>query len=384
MAKIPSIIVGIDLGNSSYKAVRLQRRGNQYVLTRAALVPIERDPASTAPLTEQTVVNQIKALTKQVKAADAEVHYTINSANSTVRYVELPKIPLEEVRSALKLNSANYLRQNFENYTFDACPLDAEAAEALIAAKKKPAKGAAAPGGKAKTLVGGISSPEVMLYFHASRGAGIKPRSLQLTPISLINGFEAAYPEIFHGHAIALLDLGFLSSSLTILDKGTPLLTRTVPMGAKHITDYIVQMGSMDFAKAEAAKIQGDPMLNDAVSRTAVTLIREVRSSINFFEKNSDQAIGRVYLTGASVASAAIIEALSNDVGVACDPWNPAEGMVVELPADQQAAFAQNPYAFGSALGVARTYAVAPPAAKKAPAAPAAASQSKVAAPAPA
>lgn len=367
---MPNCIVGIDLGNSSLKAVRLQRQQNQYVLSRVASLPVTRDPANTAALpTEQAIAAQLREIAGLVKASGADVHFTINSLNSALRYVELPQIPLDEIRSALKLNSTTYLRQNFENFTFDACPLDPEAREILLNKKSKK-EAAAATHGKIKILAGGISSAEAVLYYHAARRAGIKPRSLQLAPISLINGFQAAYPEIFSQEAVALLDFGFLSSSLTILDKGKPLLTRSVPMGGKHITDYIAQMSNMDFAKAETAKLQGEVPLDEAVSRTGDTLIREVRSSINFFEKNSDQAISKVYLAGASAISTVLMETLSKDIGTACETWKASQGLLSQLPPEQQNLFARNEFAFSTALGAARTYSVkieaSPSVAKKA------------------
>ncbi len=353
MSKQASTVVGIDLGNHSVKAVRLQKKGAQYVLARVANIPANRESATGALVTEDTIATLLKQAASLVKVSGADVHFTINATNSTVRYVELPQIHLDEMRTALKLNSTTYLRQNFENYTFDACPLDQAAAAALSG---KAAKGAH---GKIKVLVGGIASSELVLYFHASRRAGMKPRSMQLAPISLINGFEAAYPEVFRTQAVALLDIGFLSSSLTILDKGAPLLTRSVPMGGKQITEYIAQMTSSDFPKAEAAKLKGETDVGDALTRTAVTLIREVRSSINFFEKNSDQPLSKVYLSGGSVRSAAVVEALSSDIGATCEPWNAAQGLSIELPAEQQEIFTQNQSSFAAALGAARTYTAA-------------------------
>lgn len=359
MAKLPSNIVGIDLGNHAVKAVRLQKKGAGYSLVGAAYAPTGRDPTSTVLPMEDAVAALLKQVSSQVKAGGAEVHFTINTTNSTVRYVELPQIPVEEMRSALKLNSATYLRQNFENYTFDACALDPAVAAALAAAKAgKAPKGGAH--GKVKVLVGGVANGEVMLYFHSSRRAGMKPRSLQLVPISLINGFEVAFPDVFQNQAVAVLDVGFLSSSLTILEKGMPLLTRTVPMGGKQITEYIAQTTGGAYAKAEADKLKGEADVGEALARTAVTLIREVRSSINFFEKNSDQPLSKIYLSGGTAASTMAVEALASDIGSPCEVWNAAQGLAMELPADQQDVFTRNLSAFAAALGAARSSTVEP------------------------
>jgi len=354
--KLPSSVVGIDLGNSSLKAVRLQKKGAEYVLSRAAILPA---PLDASVLTEQRLADLIKQLISLVKTSGADVHFTVNSPNSTVRYVELPQISLSDIRSALKLNSATYLRQKFDNYTFDACPLDAEA-EAALKESQKQKKDTSGVHGKVKLLVGGLPNTETMLYFHAARRAGIRPGSLQLSPISFINCFEAARPELFHNQAVALLDVGFLSSSLTILDKGKPLLTRSVPTGAKQITEYIAQSTNSDFAKAEATKLADDNLLGEATSKTCVTLIREVRSSINFFEKNSDQPISKVFVTGGSSSSPGVISVLCNEIGSPCENWDATAGLQTELPSEQQEIFTRNKAAFSAAIGTARSFTTLP------------------------
>jgi type IV pilus assembly protein PilM len=350
MSKAPTSIIGIDLGNDTLKAVRIDKKGGQFVVVRMGMIPKTRLSNAQQLLTEQDVSSQLKELAGHVKASGADVHYTINSPNSTVRYAEIASMPQDDVRSALKLNSAAFLRQNFENYVFDVCPLDSETAASLKLKKGKPSAG------KMKLLVGGVSFPETLLYFHASRRAGIKPKTLQLAPISLINCLEGAYPDVFHSQALALLDLGYLTSTLTILDKGKPILTRSVPVGGRQITEYIATMNNSDFAKAEAAKLEGDDHLGEAVTRTCVTLVREVRSSINFFEKNSDLPISKVLMGGASVRSPVIVEALAKDIGAPCEIINPTRGLVDGLPADQQQVFRQNLVAFSAAVGAARTY----------------------------
>ncbi len=350
-------LVGIDMGNFSLKAVRLEKKNNQYVLTRVAILPQNINPATPILPTEQSVSAQIKELSHMVKTSGAAVHFSVNSLNSTVRYVDMPRIPLTEVRAALKLNSTTYLRQNFDNYTFDVCPLDAEALSAL-SRKGKKGTDSQMSSGKMKILAGGISSSENVLYFHAARRAGIKPQSLQISSIALMNCFEMAYPEIFNHDSFALLDIGFLSSSLTILDKGKPILTRVVPSGGKQTSEYIAQATHLDFARAESSKLQDEAMLGESISRTCVNLIREIRSSINFFEKNSDQPISKVYLTGASVQSQVVAQALSKDIGIACETWDPANGLAIELPAEQQEIFAKNQFALSSALGAVRAHAV--------------------------
>lgn len=355
--KTPNAIVGVDLGNHSIKAVRLQRQGNAFTLTRVSLIPSNRDPQSQALPTEHEMATLIKSSLALVRASGADVHLAVNSPNSTIRYVDLPRMPLDDLRTALKYNSTTHLRQNFENYTFDACALDDETG----AFGPAPRKGAPTGGGKAKALVGGLPNTEAVLFYHAARRAGIKPRSLQLAPIALINGLEAANPEIFSGESVVLLDMGLLTTSLTILDHGKPQLTRTVPMGGRHLTESIAQGSNSEYVQAERSKTQGEADLAQALAQAGSNLIREIRSSINFFEKNTEQAVSRILVAGTSARSESLVAALADQSGKTCQPWCPSGRLSLQLPAEQREMFVAHQVAFATALGAALGYLPAPP-----------------------
>ncbi len=358
--KTSNAVVGVDLGNHSIKAVRLQRQGSAFTLMRVSLTPSNRDPQSQTLPTEQEMAALIKSSLSLVKASGADVYLVVNSPSSTIRYVDLPRMPLDNLRAALKHNSATHLRQNFENYTFDASPLDEDGANAFGPA---PRKGAPLGGSKTKALVGGLPNTEAVLFYHAARRAGIKPRSLQLAPIALINGLEAANPEIFSGESIMLLDMGLFTTSLTILDHGKPQLTRAVPVGGRHLTEHIAQSSNFEYVRAERSKTQGEADLAQALAHAGSSLIHEIRSSINFFEKNTEQAISRILVAGASARSEPLVAALADQSGKICQPWCPSGRLSLQLPVEQREIFAANQVAFATALGAALNDLPAPPSA---------------------
>ncbi|MCC7519913.1 MAG: pilus assembly protein PilM [Verrucomicrobiae bacterium] len=368
--KTPNAIVGVDLGNHALKAVRLQRQGSGFTLARVSLVLSHRDPQSQTPPTEQELATLIRSTLSLVRVSGADTHFVVNSPVGAIRYVELPRMPLEDLRTALKYNSAAHLRQNFENYTFDASALDEDSVHAFAPASRKKAPAV----GKTKALVAGLPNTETLLFYHAARRAGVRPHSLQLAPIALINGLEAANPEIFHGESVALLDMGLLSTSLTVLDRGKPQLTRTVPMGGKHLTEYLAQGSPADFARAERSKTQGEIDLAQALADAGANLIREICSSINFFENNTDQSVSRILVAGASARSESLVAALANQTGKICQPWCPSARLALHLPVEQRELFTAQQSTFATALGAALSHLSSPPAPPEKPSAPSAAS----------
>ena len=106
----------VDLGDRTTKAVLLERRGELLALTRFVLLdtPIYEKKISAELLTEhlQSVAEALGSETKLVTLA-------IGLDDAVVRQVELPQIPVDEMRMVLKNNTKGYLQQDMPNHVFD-------------------------------------------------------------------------------------------------------------------------------------------------------------------------------------------------------------------------------------------------------------------------
>ena len=113
----------VDLGDRTTKAVFLERRGELLALTRFVLLdtPIYEKKISAELLTEllQSVAEALGSETKLVTLA-------IGLDDSVVRQVELPQIPVDEMRMVLKNNTKGYLQQDMPNHVFDCHIFPAE------------------------------------------------------------------------------------------------------------------------------------------------------------------------------------------------------------------------------------------------------------------
>ena len=108
-------MIAVDLGSRTTKAVLLERRGEVFALTRFALVnaPIYEKKISTELLTDhlRVVFEALEAETKSVTLA-------IGLDDAVVRQVELPQIPMNEMRQVLKNNTKGYLQQDLPEPCF--------------------------------------------------------------------------------------------------------------------------------------------------------------------------------------------------------------------------------------------------------------------------
>ncbi len=345
-------VIAIDVGLHSLKAVCLSGSARSASLSRAAMIPQTAMSQSIQQASEKAVAAQLKDLAGQLKAGRYECHFAFNSPSAVLRYVETPYYPQSALRASLKLNHQTYLHQNFENYTFDGVCLFDDA-EQLKRENKEKKTDTDKSLKKGKTLIAGLPTTEMLMFFMAARRAGLHPRSLSLAPLGIINGYECACPGSFQQEAVLLLDIGHLSSSLTIVHQGSIFLTRVINLGGKNVLDHLTQtQGSA--AAAENAEIEGGEAFAQAIQAGLAPMMREVHSSVNFFERNTEANLKKIVLSGKLANAPVTISVIQQEVGFPCEIWSPAEGMKNSLPSGQKEMFAQNQSAFAVCIGTAR------------------------------
>ncbi|SPE59393.1 Type IV pilus assembly protein PilM [Verrucomicrobia bacterium] len=339
------LVLAVDLGSRTTKAVQLQRRDEGYALCGYAVLdaPIFDKTLSTELLSEH-----LKTVCQSVVAKTKSVTLTAGVSDALVRQVEMPMIPVDDLRSVLKLNSRNYLQQDLSGHVFDCQVIppwhQAEPAE--------PVKG---PPGlqKQKVLVAGAKQQLVSDYVEGARGAGLTADHIMPSLLGPINAFEAAMPEIFKNHAVALVDVGFKNSSICIVYKGELVLTRTVGIGGDRLTHGLSESMNISYAEAEGIKVGMAHEVQPTLETFLTPLGRELRASIDFFEHQQDKTVHQVFLSGGSSQSELIVKALQAELMVDCKPWNALGFLQVDLPPQQAAEIEQVAPQLTVALGAA-------------------------------
>ncbi|MGC3957236.1 MAG: hypothetical protein QM813_04490 [Verrucomicrobiota bacterium] len=110
--------------------MHLQRRGDTLALCRFALLdaPIFEKTITTEMLTEH-----LRAVSQALETKSKQVSLTTGVNDAVVRHVEMPRIPLDDMRMILKHNTKNYLQQDLANHAFDCHMLPSGAAVATKA-----------------------------------------------------------------------------------------------------------------------------------------------------------------------------------------------------------------------------------------------------------
>ena len=108
-----------------------------------------------------------------------------------------------------------------------------------------------------------------------------------------------------------------------------------------------------EYNEGEEEKIKMSEPVQQLVKSAISPLAREIRSSIDFFERQNDVHVQRIYACGGSACSAPLLTILGEAVGTPVECWNAVERLdVSQLNGEAQQVLAAGP-SLAAAVGVA-------------------------------
>jgi Tfp pilus assembly PilM family ATPase len=357
MARRADSVIGIDLGKHVFKGVTLRRKGDsRFVLTSFASRQVPEEFASADDL-----ARELKFLLKELGGGAKACAVAISDPTALLRIIEQPNTPVELLRNALRLNGLAVLNQECKDFILDVAPVLSRTANA-----KSTSHGASDSSSnvavqsrvvtQTKYLVGGMLRPTVKQISAAISKTSLAADIIQLAPVCSFNAFEFAYPETFANEAFLLLDMGHLQSTVLIGSKGELVLVRSIDYGGKALMQALTAEGALEADAAWLMIQQGDEGMAEICRNSLGRLATEVRNSIGFFEGQREEGINRIFVSGGLARAEAVLHSLSDELGLACEIWDPLETCELALPAAKRQALPNEFVSLNVACGVAFEY----------------------------
>ena len=356
-----SQMMAVDLGTRTTKAVLMERRGEVLAMSRYALLDA---PIYDKKFSPELLADHLRSVADALGGSTKFVTLAIGLDDAIVRQVELPQIPVGEMRLVLKNNTKGYLQQELQNHAFD-CHIFPPKASSEPGKPADSAKPMGVP--KLKVLAAGAKQPLLDDFQMAVKNAGLTAESVVPGIIGPMNAFEMAMPQVFANDSVALVDIGFKHSSICVLDRGELALIRLVNIGGDKLTAGLAEAMNISYADAEGVKLGIMPrnpsepnneitaleMQAAALEAQVVPLGRELRASLDFFEHQQDRVVSQIYVSGAAAKSEMFLQMLRAEMIVECKTWNPTTFLQLALPGQQAVEIEHVGPQLGVAIGAA-------------------------------
>ena len=333
-------VLAVDLGSRTTKAVLMERRENVFNLTRFT---VQDAPIYDKALPQGLLTEHLRSILEAMQPKTKQVTISIGAADSILRSTELPLMPVSEMRQMLKFNSKTHLQQDLRDYVFDCFIVPPNS--------QKPAEPARAGVVKYKVWVGGAGRQVLTTLESSVKAAGLTPSHVTLGLLGPINALEFSQPETFSKGVVALVDLGFKSSAISILSDGELCLSRSVELGGDRLTSGLAEAMNITYAEAEGIKVGMPQEVEPHLQPLIMPLGRELRASIDFFEHQREKTVSKVLICGGAARSELLVQMLQAELGVACKAWFPTEGMNLSLAPQQMTEIEQVSSVLAVAIG---------------------------------
>lgn len=314
-------LIGIDVGASSVKLVRLKESRGNYQLINVGVLPLAAETiVDNTIMDSSAIVEAISNLVVGMKVKGRKVATSVSGHSVIIRKIMLSIMTEEELEASIQWEAEQYIPFDLSEVNIDFQILGPDAKDPsqmnvmLVAAKKD----------------------YVEDYVAVFAEAGLEPVVMDIDCFAVENTFDVNYGFV-EDEVVALVDMGASAISVNVLKGDVSLFTRDIQAGGNLIREELQKRLGLSSDEAERAKLGArnvgdvDPEAIDEVMADAVeNLVQEVQRSLDFFAATSgDDKIVKIYLTGGVSKSRQVCDALEKNLGIPTEVMNPFRNVSV-------------------------------------------------------
>jgi type IV pilus assembly protein PilM len=332
-----SRVIGLDIGSTGVRAAELDfgKAGPRtshstptLVRTGHVALPLGavRDGEVAQP---ETVSAALQQLWSQARFESKDVVIGVGNQRVIVRELDLPSMPLPQLRSSLPFQVSELL------------PMAAD--EALL--DYYPTGAFDGPNGRmVQGMLVAAQRDTVSANVVAVEGAGLRPVMVDLNGFALLRSLARGD---LHKATVAFVDIGSTVTTVVVSAQGVPRLVRILPQGGHAVTAAVASAMGIALAEAEAVKREtgvgfvppsGREVASDAISSVVRTLVEAIRNTFVYYAgNNAGSALDVVVLTGGGAYLAGLGQYLSSASRLPVTMGDPLAGLRTAKTANRSA-----------------------------------------------
>lgn len=306
-------LIGIDIGSTSIKLVKLKGAKGSYELEYVGIAPLPPEAIVDNSLMDTSaVVDGLKSLFQRLgikKLKDAASSVAGNSV--IIRKISLAAMSPEALEDEIQWEAEQYIPFDINDVNIDFQALDPD--------DNDPSK--------MNVLLVASKKDIINDYLSVFAEAGLKLVLVDVDAFAVQNAFEMNY-ELAPDEVYALVNIGASMMNLNVVRGGASLFTRDVQVGGGIFTEEIQKKMGLSSEEAEKLKMSAtkasSPDLLESIARINDTLSMEIRRSLDFYNSNaSDGKITKVFLAGGGCKTFNLVEAIAARLNLPVDVLNP-------------------------------------------------------------
>ncbi len=352
-------VVGLDVGSHQVKAVELRKSGSKVELVRFGVADVYPNGDRSAAGNADVFQLKTSAIREAVQKAGITAKHSVSAVSGEsiiVRYIQLPEMPEEELKNALRWEAEEYIPFSIDEVNLDSVVL-----------------GPSNVPGKLDVLLVSARKDLVNEHVQLIRTADLTPVVVDVEGFAFLNCFEMNY-QPKREDCYCLVHIGADVTNINIYVSNSSRFSRDVNVAGNSITQAICQKCQVPYSKGEELKrnvgvsvsdledegegeselistirgtverITGSDLGDDspensasrAIQNTLQQLISEIRRSVQFFEGQSGGAtVSKVIVGGGSSRLKNLPGFLQTELDIPVEIFDPLKNVSIGSNVDQ-------------------------------------------------
>ncbi len=314
-------LVGLDIGSSSVKVMKLKDLGGSYQVQKFGVFPLSTETVVDGAIMDHgSVVETVKNGFSSLGIKDKHVAASIEGHSVIIKKVVLPTTTPEELEDSIQWEVEQYIPFEVKDVKIDF--------QVLGPLQDDPTR--------MDVLLVAAKNDLVEDYVSVIKEAGLVPSIIGVDSIAVGNTFEDC-AVVSEGQMPMVVNIGASFMNIVIVDDGIPLFTRDVSMGGAMYNNELQRQFSVSYDLAEKLK-KGESLedfdrerVEGVVKNVSSIIATEVQRSYNFYAATyPDRLVTKVFLTGGGAGTMFLQESIAEKLGISVEIFNPLEGLSID------------------------------------------------------
>ncbi|MBA6328813.1 pilus assembly protein PilM [Colwellia sp. MB02u-6] len=320
--KKPALMVGIDIGSHSVKAVLLNQNDNGYVLETVAIEPMPRGAIVDREIQDIDAVGKVIAKIRKKISSSVRQAASAVSGQTVITKIIYMDVALteQELASQIEIEADSLIP-----YPLDEVSLDFES---LDINESDPSK--------MNVLLSAARTESVEARVAALEAGGFETKVIDVESYAISRAYDLILrqlPDDAADKIIATVDLGATMTLFSVTESGTHIYSRDQLFGGEQYTRSIVSYYNKSFEEAELAKLSDDLPPNytfEVLAPFHTILVQQIRRAIQMFLTTSGkEKIDYLVISGGSALMEGVKQLLSEELGIHTVIADPFAGMEI-------------------------------------------------------
>ena len=295
----PTNFIGLDIGSKHFRAVRIKKTGDKFLVQDTLIGEIEEFGSFSAKM--------------HVKD-DEELCVNFNLEGIVIKRVSIPVMPHEEIENALKWELK-------EQVGFD---IDKANVKFNILGERVTEDGAK----KIELIAFAYQESDIEPKVRELKEMGLNVQNVMPLDFALAKYINYSKVNSQDDEKVAIIDIGSAKTLISIVEKDRVCFTREILMGGDSFTDamtgvVVTDKGRMELSKEDAENmkkehgISSDMRILALIRPVLEKLISQIKGSLEYYEQRFyEKGIKKIILAGNGSRLRGLKEYITKEAGI--------------------------------------------------------------------